>query len=108
MANAPYRPRLTPMLIGLLFALGSLLLVQETAAAAPVNRHVLAIYDSTFEAAPDATLVHSKAEMPLNHLGYIVDYVDAAKALPDPESVARYAAVMTWFTYDVSRPSEYK
>jgi hypothetical protein len=99
-----------PMPIGgqlTLLALAMLLFVQAAVAAEPVNRKILAVYDSTFEATSDATLVHSKAEMPLNHLGYVVEYSDAAKALPDPESVSDYAAVITWFTYDVSRPSEY-
>ncbi len=75
--------------------------------AEQVKRRVLAIYDSTFEAAPDATLIHAWAEMPLNHLGYIIDYRDAAEALPDPEAAARYSAVLTWFTYDVTKPAEY-
>jgi hypothetical protein len=91
----------------MLFTLAGLGLLATAAWAEPINRRVLAIYDSTFEKTPDSTLVHSKAEMPLNHLGYVVDYRDAAKALPDPESAASYAAVITWFTYDVSRPSEY-
>lgn len=98
---------------GLLFLLSLVLTAalslpaQPTAAGEPVNRRILAIYDSRFEQAADVTLVHSRAEMPLNHLGYIVDYRDAATNLPDPLTVKDYAAVITWFTYDVSRPSEY-
>jgi hypothetical protein len=110
MTNASDRARFTPILIGLqlvLFVFAGLSLFNGTASAEPVNRRILAIYDSTFEPTPDSTLLHLKAEMPLNHLGYIVDYRDAAKALPDPEGAARYAAVITWFTYNVSRPSEY-
>ena len=72
-----------------------------------VKRRILAIYDSAFETAPDATRIHAWAEMPLNHLGYIIDYRDAAKALPDPQTAARYSAVLTWFTYDVTNPAEY-
>lgn len=94
-------------LLPVLLALLTLQFTYSAATAEPVNRKVLAIYDSTFEKAPDATLVHSRAEMPLNHLGYIVDYSDAAKSLPDPSDASHYAAVITWFTYDVSRPSEY-
>jgi hypothetical protein len=110
MANASERINFTWVRTGLrlmLFALAGLGLFTGPAGAEPINRRVLAIYDSTFEATPDSTLVHSKTEMPLNHLGYVVDYRDAAKALPDLESAAGYAAVITWFTYDVSRPSEY-
>ncbi|WP_442579609.1 hypothetical protein ACSBOB_29670 [Mesorhizobium sp. ASY16-5R] len=90
-----------------LLVVAGLLMVQGTAAAEAVNRRILVVYDSTFETTSAATLVHSKAEMPLNHLGYILDYVDATKPLPDPESLSGYAAVFTWFTYDVSRPGEY-
>ena len=72
-----------------------------------VKRRILAIYDSAFETAPDQTLVHLWAEMPLNHMGYIIDYQDAAKALPDPQSVTQYAAIVTWFTYDVTRTADY-
>jgi hypothetical protein len=95
------------LLLPALLALAALLTGNSAATAEPVNRKILAIYDSMFDEAPDATLVHSRAEMPLNHLGYIVDYRDAAKSLPDPDDVANYAAVITWFTYNVSRPSEY-
>jgi len=83
------------------------LLLAVTASAEPVNRRILAIYDSGFEPSPDATLIHSKAEMPLNHLGYVLEYRDAAQGLPEPGIVSNYAAVLTWFTYDVTRPSAY-
>jgi hypothetical protein len=88
-------------------ALFLLLVFTGSGQADPVKRRVLAIYDSAFEAAPDATLVHAWAEMPLNHLGYVVDYWDAAKPLPGPEAAAQYSAVLTWFTYDVAKPAEY-
>ena len=84
-----------------------LFLQSGTAGAEQLKRRVLAVYDGTVESAPDATLIHAWAEMPLNHMGYIVDYQDVAKGLPDAQSVSRYAAIMTWFTYDVSRPVEY-
>lgn len=83
------------------------LLPTGNAHADEVNRRILAVYDSAFETAPDQTLVHAWAEMPLNHMGYIIDYQDAAKSLPDPQSVTRYAAVITWFTYDLTRTADY-
>jgi len=72
-----------------------------------VHREILAVYDSTFEATPGDTLIHARAEMPLNHLGYVLDFHDAQTGLPDPQTLSRYAAVITWFTYDVNRPAEY-
>ena len=90
-----------------LCALFLTLLLTGVAHADEVKRRILAIYDSAFESAPDQTLVHLWAEMPLNHMGYIIDYQDAAKALPDPQSVTQYAAIFTWFTYDVTRTADY-
>jgi polysaccharide biosynthesis protein PelA len=90
-----------------LCALFLTLLLPGDAHADEVKRRILAIYDSAFETVPDQTLVHLWAEMPLNHMGYIVDYQDAAKALPDPQSVTQYAAIITWFTYDVTRTADY-
>ncbi len=83
------------------------LLPTGNAHADEVKRRILAVYDSAFETAPDQTLVHAWAEMPLNHMGYIIDYHDAAKSLPDPQSVTQYAAVITWFTYDLTRTADY-
>jgi polysaccharide biosynthesis protein PelA len=83
------------------------LVLTGAAQADQVNRRILAIYDSGFEAVPDATLVHAWAEMPLNHLGYIIDYWDAARTLPNPVTAAQYSAVLTWFTYEVAKPAEY-
>jgi hypothetical protein len=78
-----------------------------SAAAEPVRREVLALYDSRHEPAPSETLVHYRAEMPLNHLGYIVDFHDVRDPLPSPEAMARYVAVVTWFTYELEQPTEY-
>src|SRR5690606_27973962 len=93
-----------------LCSLAALLLValQPAFAAETVQRTVLAIYDSAHEPLSSATMVHYMADMPLNHLGYIVDYHDVrTEPLPPVESMARYRAVITWFTYDLERPAEY-
>lgn len=108
MANASRKTCLSLMrLLSLLAALLPALVPPAAGAGELVKRRILAVYDSRFEAAPDETLIHRRAEMPLNHLGYILDYADAAKDLPDPDRAAGYAAVLTWFTYEVSRPAEY-
>ncbi len=77
------------------------------AAAAPVERRVLAIYDSAAEPTPSATLIHRRAEMPLNHLGFIVDYHDIRQPLPAIGPATGYAAVLTWFTYELPDPALY-
>ena len=82
-------------------------MMSGAAQAETVKRRILAIYDSSFEKSPDVTLVHAWAEMPLNHLGFAIDYKDAAQGLPDPQTAANYAAVLTWFTYDVTSPADY-
>lgn len=66
-----------------------------------LNRKVLAVYHSTEEASPEETRIHKFLEMPLNHLGYEVDYIDLAKGLPKSADIDGVAAVVTWFEDDV-------
>lgn len=83
-------------------------LVPGPALADPVQRTVLAIYDSAHEPLASSTVAHYRAEMPLNHLGYIVEYLDIrTEPLPAVEDMARYRAVVTWFTYYLERPTAY-
>lgn len=60
-----------------------------------MKRSLLALYDSKAEGAADKTRLHKLAEMPLNHLGYMLDYRDINDPLPT--DLARYRAVVTWF-----------
>ncbi len=77
------------------------------------SRRVLALYDSseTVEEEDDnavvtqrpidseVSLVHTLAELPLNHLGMAVDYHDVnSGALPGPEVMKKYRGVVTWFS----------
>jgi hypothetical protein len=69
-------------------------------AAAPlrtVKREILALYDGRQEGGIDATRIHRFAELPLNHLGYILRYRDVRDGLPEPREMARMAGVLTWF-----------
>ncbi|WP_173932867.1 hypothetical protein [Chelativorans sp. Marseille-P2723] len=87
---------------------GMVLILTQHAAAIPVQREILAIYDSVHEELSSATMVHYMAEMPLNHLGYIVKYHDIrTKPLPPVETMSRYRAVITWFTYNLENPAYY-
>ena len=63
----------------------------------PVKREILALYDGAQEGSADATRIHRFAELPLNHLGYILRYRDVRSGLPEPREVAHFAGVLTWF-----------
>jgi hypothetical protein len=63
----------------------------------PVRREILAVYDSREEARPDQTRIHRFAEMPLNHLGFVVSYWDVNGGLPSGERAANIRGVITWF-----------
>ncbi len=77
------------------------------------SRRVLALYDSseTVEEEDDdenvtlrpvdseVSLVHTLAELPLNHLGMAVDYHDVnSDTLPSAEEMKKYRGVVTWFS----------
>jgi len=89
----------------IVLVIGALLLAPAAAAqsladeprAEPVRREILAIYDSREEARPDQTRIHRFAEMPLNHLGFVVTYWDVNAALPGPERTETVRGVITWF-----------
>lgn len=88
-----------------LLILGALLLPLGAAAqtaseeplAEPVRREILAVYDSREEPRPDQTRIHRFAEMPLNHLGFVVSYWDVNAGLPTAERTAKVRGVITWF-----------
>ncbi len=91
------------------------------ASAEPVHRHILAVIDGSEErvgaviqgdaipgteayvagaggaSAQGVNIIEQYAETPLNHLGYIVDYVDVTKRLPDDAEMQKYDAIFSWF-----------
>lgn len=69
----------------------------------PVARTILALYDSRAEATASDTRIHRFAEMPLNHLGYVLDYRDVNKPLPRGD-LSAYRAVLTWFLEPLAEP----
>ncbi|MBL4637109.1 MAG: hypothetical protein JKY56_24865, partial [Kofleriaceae bacterium] len=88
-----------------------------------VSRRLLAMYDSneTIEEEDDdenvtlrpidseVSMVHLLAELPLNHLGLVVEYYDVNGAgLPSPQEMGKYLGVISWFSDDqMKRPDEY-
>ena len=63
----------------------------------PVARTLLALYDGAREERPDATRIHRFAELPLNHLGFVLQYLDVRQGLPEPRQMLAYRGVLTWF-----------
>ena len=62
-----------------------------------IPRKVLFIYDSREEGLAYA-LIHRFLAMPLEYLGYIPDYWDIAKGLPNDILKGRYAGIVTWLS----------
>jgi uncharacterized protein (TIGR01370 family) len=70
-------------------------------------RRILALYDG--EDQPDGlqnSEVHKLLAMPLEYLGYTLEYVDARKGLPSSCLVGQYAGIVTWFNSDESPQSD--
>jgi polysaccharide biosynthesis protein PelA len=72
-----------------------------------VKRQILALYDSRQEGASHLTRIHKLAEMPLNHLGYVVVYHDVNDPLPTGEALKPYRAVLSWFVEPIAQPAAY-
>jgi hypothetical protein len=64
--------------------------------AEPVRREILAIYDSREEPRPDQTRIHRFAEMPLNHLGFVVSYWDINAGVPGADRGENLRGIITW------------
>jgi len=71
---------------------------------AMVKRTVLAVYDGNHEKQPHLTRIHRFAEMPLNHLGYVLEYRDVNTPLPGAAEVEKYRGMVTWFLEPLRRP----
>lgn len=85
--------------------------------AGELPRRVLAFYDPDehvleeddhlveHERAMDAEVAppHRLAELPLNHLGLVVDYRDVHAPLPGADEMRAYVGVLAWFTDDTMR-----
>jgi hypothetical protein len=60
-------------------------------------RRILALFDGRFDTAPRRTRIHRFVELPLNYLGYQLDYHDLRSGLPPAVIGADVAAVISWF-----------
>ncbi|MBM3757556.1 MAG: hypothetical protein FJW38_26690 [Acidobacteria bacterium] len=87
-------------MIRLLLALiGSTLAYGERA----VPRVVIGLWDSTVSESTERTVIHRMAELPLNHLGFVVDYVDVNGPLPDLSQRGEVRGIVSWLPEDRMR-----
>ena len=94
--------------IHLFWLLGGLLVLPTAALGTelPVPRKILALYDSTYEKEVCESKIHRLAEMPLNHLGLVVEYLDVNGPLPSLQELKDVRGILTWFQSDtMSNPS---
>jgi hypothetical protein len=72
-----------------------------------VPRRILILYDSDESPSLAESKAHRHLAMPLEYLGYVVDYLDVRKGtLPQGDLRAHYAGIASWFTDDnLFRPS---
>ncbi|MBR1123215.1 hypothetical protein JQ628_16940 [Bradyrhizobium lablabi] len=73
----------------------------------PVKREILALYDGAQEGGAEHSRIHRFAELPLNHLGFIVRFRDIGRGLPSPAEMERYRGVITWFAGPVADSDAY-
>ena len=64
----------------------------------PVPRRVLVVYNGAETPSINYSLAHRFLQMPLNHLGYVVDFADIRDGTTPAVGPDRYAGVVTWFT----------
>jgi len=81
------------------------LLFSSNALAKEVPRTVIALYNGLLS---DST-IHLLAQMPLNHLGMVVEYHDVKKELPNLKNRKDVVGVLSWFQEDkiFSEPIKY-
>jgi polysaccharide biosynthesis protein PelA len=73
-------------------------------------RRVLALYDGQeYPEGLQRSDVHKLLAMPLEYLGYAIDYLDVNIGLPDNLLTGQYAGIVTWFNSNtLSRPVVYR
>ncbi|MFA6915102.1 MAG: hypothetical protein WC222_01780 [Parachlamydiales bacterium] len=94
--------RWTPLLRNLSYFLACLISFPHFITSKEIPRTVLALYDSQFQDRLIFLNIHQMAEMPLNHLGLRVEYVDIHKGLPDIAERSDVIGILTWFPYSAT------
>lgn len=79
----------------------------ETHPAQAVPRTILALYDGRQEKTPADTRLHRFLELPLNHLGYSLSYLDVSDTkLPEPVD-PWIAGAVSWFDAPLPDPDRF-
>ena len=73
-------------------------------------RRILALYDGQqYPEGLQQTDLHKLVAMPLEYMGYTLDYLDVNAGLPGNLLAGQYAGIVTWFNSDeLWRPEVYK
>ena len=105
--SIPIRNRLIAGGLSILLMLGAGVAGARAQEPVPVKREVLALYDGAQEGEADFTRIHRLAELPLNHLGFVLRFHDIRTKLPEPAEMERYRGVLTWFASPVPDSNGY-
>jgi len=66
--------------------------------AKEINRNILALIDGDEIKDDFDNEIAARAEMPLNHLGFKLTYIDVSKELPKADEMQKFEYIITWFT----------
>jgi len=77
-------------------------------AVAPVKRRILVIQDPPPQTDLNVSPGVRYLAMPLNYLGYTIDYRDARDPLPQGDLRDRYAGIVMWLNNAVPRANDYR
>lgn len=64
----------------------------------PIPRRILVVYNGAETPSINYSLAHRFLQMPLNYLGYVVEFADIRDGAPPVVRADRYAGIVTWFT----------
>ena len=73
----------------------------------PISRRVLALYDSGPQSFLPLTPLHRMAALPLEYLGYALEYWDIRRGMPPSDLAGQYAGIVSWFGDSLPSPHEY-
>ncbi|WP_176057249.1 bifunctional glycoside hydrolase 114/ polysaccharide deacetylase family protein [Paraburkholderia sp. BCC1876] len=77
-------------------------------AVEPLRRRILVIQDPPARTDLNVSPGVRFLAMPLNYLGYRIDYADAREPLPQGDLRDRYAGIVLWMNNDVPRATDYR
>lgn len=74
----------------------------------PVKRRILLVQDPPARTDLNTSPGVRFLAMPLNYLGYEIDFRDASQPLPQGDLHRQYAGIVLWLNNDVARSAEYR